>query len=84
VWLAATDMGDLELLQTIWEWAKKNLTREEISNKLLFATDNKGKTAWHDPAYKGYLDVLQTVWEEAEEKLTIEEIINKYVLATDC
>jgi len=29
------------------DWAKENLTKGEICNKLLLATDNLGKPAWH-------------------------------------
>ena len=33
--------GHLDVLQKIWEWAKKNVTEEEIKNKLLLATDKE-------------------------------------------
>jgi len=32
--------GKQELLEKIWQWATKNLTAEELSNKLLLGTDN--------------------------------------------
>ena len=46
-WHVAAEAGTLDVLQIIWELAKKNLTREEINNKLLLATDNMNRTAWH-------------------------------------
>jgi len=48
------------------------LTTEDINSKLLLATDNKGKTAWHWAACEGNLDVLQKFWNWAKEKLTKE------------
>jgi len=49
------------LLQIIWELAKENLTREEINNKLLLATDIMNRTVWHVAAKRGTLDVLQII-----------------------
>jgi endo-1,4-beta-D-glucanase Y len=79
----AAGMGKLDILQKIWEWAKEILTKEEINNKLLLATDNKGRTAWHVAASWGKLGVLLKIWEWAKENLTTEEINNKLLLATD-
>ena len=42
----AAECGGEEILQSVWEWAKEKLTTEEIKNKLLLATDNKGRSAW--------------------------------------
>jgi endo-1,4-beta-D-glucanase Y len=36
----------LEECQEIFNWAKENLTREEV-NKLLLTTDNDGRTVFH-------------------------------------
>ena len=63
--------------------AKKNLTTEEINNKLLLATENMNRTAWHVATEGGKLGVLQIIWELAKENLTREEINNKLLLATD-
>jgi hypothetical protein len=38
-------------MQKLWEWAKENLTTEEIKNNLLLATDSDGKTAWDVAAF---------------------------------
>jgi hypothetical protein len=67
----------------VWEWAKENLTTEEINNKFLLGTDNEGKTAWHLTVEFGELESLQNVWEWAREKLTTEEINNILLLGTD-
>jgi ankyrin repeat protein len=82
-WHVAALGGNLQVLEKLWEWAKENLTKEEISNHLLLATDNTGKTAWHMAAENGKLAVLQKIWERAKENLTTEEINNKLLLATD-
>ena len=42
----AAECGIEEMLQKVWEWTKEELTTEEIKNKLLLATDNKGRNAW--------------------------------------
>jgi len=33
-WQLAAAFGILDILQKIWEWAREDLTTEEISNKL--------------------------------------------------
>ena len=47
---------NLEVLLNIWEFAEEKLTVEEINNKLLLGTDNRGKTAWHLAAEEGNLN----------------------------
>ena len=46
-WHRAAKRGNSEILQKLWEWAKENLTPEEINNELLLCTDKEGTTAWH-------------------------------------
>jgi len=82
-WHWAVQCGSLEVLKKVWEWAEKNLTSEEVNNKLLLGTDNEGWTGWHWAAKEGILEVLHKIWEWAEEKLTTEEIKNKLLLGTD-
>jgi endo-1,4-beta-D-glucanase Y len=59
----ATESGNLEALEKIWEWANEKLKREEINNKLLLATDDKGRTVWHVVAESGNLVALQKIWQ---------------------
>jgi hypothetical protein len=33
-------------LDVLWEWGKRELTTEELSNNLLLAKDNKQINAW--------------------------------------
>jgi flagellar basal body rod protein FlgG len=63
--------------------AKKNITKEEINNILLLATDNMSRTVWHKAVECDNVQVLQEIWELTKENLTREEINNKLVLATD-
>ena len=63
--------------------AKKNLTTEEINNKLLLATDKMGKTILHIVTERDSLRVLLKTWELAKKNLTTEEINNKLLLARD-
>jgi ankyrin repeat protein len=61
-------------MQNLWDWAKRNLTTEEIKSNLLLATDSNGETAWHVAASYNKLDVMQKLWEWAEENVTTEEV----------
>jgi len=83
VWQVAALLGNLEILQKLWEWAKEKLTTEEINNTLLLGTDNEGRTAWHLAAMWSNVENLQKVWEWAKERLTTEEINTKFLLGTD-
>jgi aminoglycoside N3'-acetyltransferase len=68
-WIMATERGNLEVLEKLWECAKEKLTTEEI-NKLLLGTDNNGRTVFHRAALRCRLEILQKVWEWANENLT--------------
>jgi ankyrin repeat protein len=83
VWQVAALLGNVDILQKLWEWAKEKLTTEEINNKFLLGTDNEGRTVWHVAAQRGNLEMLQKVWDWNKEKLTTEEINNKLLLGTD-
>jgi endo-1,4-beta-D-glucanase Y len=48
--------GNLMILQQVWDWAKENLTTDEINNKLLLGTNCEGMTAWHLTAEWGNLE----------------------------
>jgi hypothetical protein len=51
----------LELLKQIMNWAKENV-RRALVNKLLFATDNKGRTVWQVALCCGKINSLQKIW----------------------
>ena len=70
-------------LQKLWEWAKENLTPEEIKNILLLGTEKYRSTAWHIGAEEGNSEILQKLCEWAKENLTPEEINNELLLGTD-
>jgi chromatin remodeling complex protein RSC6 len=76
----AARRGYTEALQKLWEYAKENLTTEEINNKLLLDTDNAGWNAWHMTARWVYTETLQKLWEYAKENLTTDEVNNKLLL----
>jgi aminoglycoside N3'-acetyltransferase len=61
--------------------AKENLTTEEV-NKLLLATDNKGRTVFHVAGNYNEQEVFQVLLNCAKENLTRKEV-NKLLLATD-
>jgi len=83
VWHVAAFLGNLKVIEKLWEWAEEKLTTEEIKNKLLLGTDKEGRTGLHIAAQESKFEILQKVWEWAEEKLTTEEIKNKFLLGTD-
>ena len=58
-------LDKLEILQKMWDWAKENLTTAEI-NKLLSATDEKGRTAFHVAAEFCNLEILQKILDLAK------------------
>jgi len=71
--------GNSEILQKLWEWAKGNLTKEEINDKSLLGTEKGGTTPWHYATRMDNSEVFRKVWEWAKENLTKEEIkINCY------
>ena len=47
VWHLAAELGKTEPLEKIWEWAKAELSTEELNNKLFLAKDDTKQTVWH-------------------------------------
>ena len=66
----AAVFGRLKVLQKLWEWTNDKLTTEEINNKLLLVTNDKGRTLFHRAADWSELELLEKVWDWANEKLT--------------
>ena len=52
-WHNAIYQNNIHILEKLWEWAKENITTEEINNKLLLATDGQGSSVWHLAAKRG-------------------------------
>jgi len=72
-----------EILQKLWDLAEEAQITEEMYNKGLLATDNKGWTVCHFAVEIYNFVALQKIWEWAIKKLTIEEVNNKLLLDTD-
>ena len=72
---------EVEILQGIVNWAKEDLTTEEVT-KLLLAKDNNGRTVFNVARKLYELEVFQGILNWIKENLTREEI-NKLLLATD-
>jgi ankyrin repeat protein len=79
----ATKWSKLDLLQKIWDWAEEKLQEEEITNKLLLATDSRGRTVIHVAAKRDHLHILQNLWEWAKENSTTEEMNNTSLSTTN-
>jgi len=58
----AAEEGKQDVLQKTCEWAKGNLTTEEIKIHLLLDTEKRESTFWHEAPNKGRLDILQKIW----------------------
>jgi len=68
----AAENGQIELLHTLWEWAKEILTLDELNN--IFLGKNKyERTAWHMALEKGQVELLHKLWEWENEVLMLEE-----------
>jgi ankyrin repeat protein len=81
VWHVAAYLGNLKVLQKLWELAEENLTTHGRKEILLFDKDKMGRTVWHSAIIGGNLETLLQLLEWAKEKLTTEDI-NK-LLGTD-
>jgi hypothetical protein len=62
-WQVAAKYGELDLLQKIWEWAKRNMETGEIKNNLLLDTRGKLETVWQVAARRDKLELFQNIWE---------------------
>jgi len=51
----------LEVFQGIFNWAQKNLTRQEV-NKFVLATENDGRTVFHMTAEVCELEVFRGIY----------------------
>ena len=76
----AAQEGKTEVFLKLWDWTEKELTTEEIKNKVLLAEDESKQTIWHMVATGGNLDIVEKIWDWSTEKLSAEEI-NKLLLA---
>jgi len=61
-------VGNLDVLQKLWNWVKEKLMRKERSNKFLLVTDNEGRTIWHMAANEGTLEIFLKLWVWAIER----------------
>jgi hypothetical protein len=57
-WHVVSKRVKSEILQAIWELTEDTLTKEEINNKLLFATDYKGRTVLHLATLNNEIEIL--------------------------
>ena len=72
---------ELEMFHEILNWAKGNVTREEV-NKLLLAKDNEGRSVFHVAAGSFVVEMFHEILNWAKGNLTSEEV-NKLFLATN-
>ena len=73
----AENVDEIKVFQEILNMAKKNLRIREV-DKLLLATDNKGRTVSHSAANSDRIGVFQAIFNWAKENLTTEEVKNCY------
>ena len=66
-WQNAAGRGEVEILEKLWDWAKKlQLKPEELRNELLLSKDEFNKTAWHKAAERGEVAILEKLWDWAK------------------
>jgi len=93
-WYKAAVMGNMQVLDRLWEWAKKVLTTQELKNELLLATVKFGNTDFFSDTYikhtalqraaqEGKTEVFLKLWDWTKEELTPQEIKNEVLLAKD-
>jgi hypothetical protein len=61
-WQQAVYCGNLQIIEMLWEFGKKKLTKRVLSDKLLLAKDNMRETAWQYTSWQGNIDLLQKLW----------------------
>jgi hypothetical protein len=77
-WHVAAQRGQIEVLKSLWEWAKKVLTNDELNNMFL-AKDEYQMTTWKMVAEKGQIEVLHKLYEWAKKLLTKDELNNMFL-----
>jgi len=70
--------GHTEVIETLWEWAKRDLTPDEVKNNLLLGKEYTERTAWHLAERLSYIRQLLKLWEWAKQELTTEELHNSF------
>ena len=81
---SAAQTNNTEILELVWEWAKEELSPEELKHKLLLVADKSNSTPWHVAIEYGNPESSEKLWEWAKEKLTPEELKNRLLLAKTC
>jgi ankyrin repeat protein len=70
----ALHLAALAKRSEVWEWAKKELTTEELKNTFILPKSSMQVTACHVAADMGNTDDLDKLWEWAHEKLKREKV----------
>jgi len=84
-WHMTTERGDVELLEKLWDCAKKlQLKAEDLRNEMLLSKDKSGQTTWHIAASRGHVELLQKMWNCAKElQLKPDELRDEVLLSKD-
>jgi len=73
--------GEINVLLNLWEWAKQDLTTEELCSRCLLAIDVKEHTAWHEAIKRGNTELLKETQDYAKKELNTEKLYNELLLA---
>jgi hypothetical protein len=46
-WQLAAERGNWQSIEKMWEWAKAELSTDDLNNQLLLATDDREQTVLH-------------------------------------
>jgi len=61
-WHMAATEGHIEVLETLWDWAKKlQVKPDELKKDLLLSNHTFDQTVWYMAAGRGHVEVLETL-----------------------
>ena len=81
-WHVAVEEAHRDVLEKLWECAKKVLNRDQLNINFLLNKGDAKMTALHQATFSGNVEILERIWKWANEQMSKEEV-NKLLLAHD-
>jgi len=67
-WLLTTERDQVEILEKLWNWAKKlKLKQEDLRNEVFLTKDESNDMAWHKAAGKDQVEILEKFCDRAKK-----------------
>ena len=64
----AATMGNAEIFERLWEWAKEIQNKDELNKNVLLARDKREQTALYVATLWNRIGVVDKLWEFAKEE----------------